>query len=198
MKDKNCKDMQAQHVAVAAEADGVPEIPGLVLPPSRHRVYCGDIDIRIDREGRWHYQGSPIGRKEMVCLFASTLQRDANGDYWMVTPAEVGRITVDDAPFMAVEMFVSGQGADGVISFRTNVDEIIALGVDNPLEVVNHPDTGEPSPYVEVRGGLRARLSRSVFYELVDRAQECNVDGEDVYGVWSQSLFFPLGPSRED
>ncbi|MGE5545565.1 MAG: DUF1285 domain-containing protein [Solirubrobacterales bacterium] len=158
---------------------------------------CGDLGIRIDRDGRWFYHGSPIGRKEMVCLFASLLCRRADGSFWLVTPDEMGRIEVEDAPFLAVEMFTCGGGRDLVISFRTNVDELVTVDAEHPLRVVTCPHSGEQVPYVTVRDGLEARLTRSVYYELVSRGFEEKVGGVDLYGLWSRGTFFPLGQLTE-
>jgi len=178
-----------------------PDFPDLV--PSREtgqlpvaaegRTVCGDLDIRIDRRGVWHYRGSPIPRKEMVCLFASTLVRAADGGYWLVTPTEMGRVEVEDAPFLAVELFTAGAGREQVLSFRTNVDEIVTLDNAHPLDVHTDPETGEPSPYVLVRDGLSARLTRSVYYEVVARGLDEKIDGEHFYGVWSAGSFFVMG-----
>lgn len=154
---------------------------------------CGDLGIRIDRNGRWLYHGSPINRKEMVCLFAAMLERREDGSYWLVTPEEMGTIEVEDAPFLAVEMFTCGGGREQVVSFRTNMDEIVTVDEDHPLRVEVCAETGEPQPYVHVRDGLEARLTRSVYYELVARGFEEKVDGEDLYGLWSKGTFFPLG-----
>lgn len=161
--------------------------------PSERQVICGDIDMRIDRQGQWHYQGSPIGRQELVKLFASVLQRDDVGDHWLITPAEICRITVEDAAFIAVEMFQDTAGAEQCIRFRTNIDHEITVGTDHPIWVTINPETGEPRPYVALGEGLEARLSRSVYYELVDIGVEESVNEEQVYGVWSQGTFFPLG-----
>ena len=154
---------------------------------------CGDIDMRIGRDGTWFYHGSPIGRKRLVKLFAGVLRRDENGDYWLETPAEKCRIRVDDAPFTAVEMVVSGDGKDRTLSFRTNVDEFVTVGADHPIRVVTDVTSGEPSPYVLVRGGLEALIVRSVFYDLVDLGEEIVIDGEPVFGVWGGGAFFPIG-----
>jgi len=154
---------------------------------------CGDLGLRIDRNGRWFYHGSPIDRKEMVCLFASVLQRHADGSYWLVTPDEMGTIQVDDVPFIAVEMFSSGCGRDKVISFRTNMDELVTVDAAHGLRIAECVETGEPIPYVHVRDGLEARLTRSVYYELVAQGFEEKVDGEELYGIWSSGTFFPLG-----
>ncbi len=154
---------------------------------------CGDLDIRIDRDAHWFYHGTPIGRKELVKLFASVLQRDDDGTYWLVTPAEKGRILVDDVPFAAVEMEAEGDGKAQTIRFRTNVDEIVIAGKENPIRVDVDLVTQEPSPYVHVRDGLEARLTRSVYYQLVDLGVEEDVDGKLRYGVWSGGEFFVIG-----
>jgi hypothetical protein len=155
------------------------------------RVNHGRLDMMIARDGKWFYHGTPIPRKEMVCLFASTLTRRDDGSYWLITPNEEGEIDVEDVPFLAVEMFTCGSGREMVFSFRTNVDEIITLDQDHPLRIVCNKD-GCP-PYLTVREGLEARLTRSVYYELVALGLEETVDEERLYGVWSKGLFFPLG-----
>jgi len=157
------------------------------------RAFCGDIDIRIDRDGVWYYHGSPIGRKELVRLFSTVLGRDEDGNYWLTTPAERGRIQVEDAPFMAVELMAEGSGRERTLRLRTNVDDVVTVDGDHPLRVVVDPETGEPSPYVTVRPGLDARIARPVYYELVALGETERVDGADTYGVWSSGLFFPLG-----
>lgn len=154
---------------------------------------CGDLGIRIDRQGRWFYHGSPIPRKEMVCLFASLLRRLPDGSYWLITDDEKGTITVEDVPFLAVEMFTCGAGRDLVVSFRTNVDEIVTVDALHPLRIVECPETGEPLPYVYLRDGLEARLTRSVYYELVAQGFEEKMGEDDLYGLWSSGTFFPLG-----
>ena len=154
---------------------------------------CGDLGIRIDRQGRWFYHGSPINRKEMVCLFASVMHRTEDGTYLLITPGEMGRIEVEDVPFLAVEMAMAGSGRDAVISFRTNMDEIVTVDGGHPLRIAQDGAEGEPSPYVMVRNGLEARLTRSVYYELVAQGWEEDLGGEKVYGLWSSGIFFPLG-----
>jgi hypothetical protein len=158
------------------------------------RAILGDLDIRITSDGAWYYHGTPIDRKELVCLFASALRVDDAGEYWLVTPVEFGRITVDDAPFAAVELFSAGAAAKRVVSVRTNVDEIVTIDHDHLLRVVVDPASGEPSPYVTVRPKIEARLTRSVYYQLVELGTEEVVDNEHVYGVWSSGTFFPIGP----
>ena len=147
--------------------------------------------MRIARDGKWFYHGTPIPRKEMVCLFASTLTRRADGSYWLVTPTEEAEIEVEDVPFLAVELFTCGTGREMVFSFRTNVDEIVTLDEDHPLRVVC--DGNGAPPYLSVRDGLEARLTRSVYYELVALGLEEKVEDERLYGIWSSGIFFPLG-----
>ena len=156
-------------------------------------VICGDLEMRIARDGTWFYHGSPIGRKPLVKLFASVLNRDEDGVYWLTTPVEKGRVDVDDAPFLAVEMTVVGEGRAQTLRFRTTLDDEVTADGDHPLRVALHPATGEPSPYVLVRGRLEALISRSVFYELVERGVEEVVANEVLFGVWSAGRFFPLG-----
>jgi hypothetical protein len=170
-----------------AEKAAAPAVGG------RQPIDCGHFDIRIARDGTWFHRGSPIGRLPLVRLFSTVLRRDEGGAYWLVTPAERGRITVDDAPFVAVEVTVTGDGRDQQLIFRTNVDDTVAADGDHPLRVVNHAATGEPNPYVLVRDGLEARLSRPVFYELVERGIEERVGDATLFGVWSKGKFFPLG-----
>lgn len=174
-----------------------PDLPGRKRRGARSPIDCGDLDIRIDRNGTWFYQGSPIHRKELVCLFASVLERDADGAYWLSTPAERGRITVEDVPFLAVEMYVHSGGRDQVLSFRTNVDEMVTVDEAHPLRVSHDPETGEPTPYIRVRDGLEARIERAVYYELVAIGVEEKINERDLYGVWSKETFFPLGRLEE-
>lgn len=157
---------------------------------------CGDIDIRIGRDGTWFYHGSPIGRKPLVKLFASVLRRDETGDYWLQTPVEKARIQVDDAPFVAVEMTVEGTGRDQCLSFRSNLDESVRAGPDHPLRFAFDDATGEPAPYIAMRPGLEALIARAVFYDLVDLAEED--PNTHMLGVWSGGVFFVLGPTEED
>lgn len=162
----------------------------------KRQLMTGDerrYDIRIARDGTWFHEGGPIRRIELVKLFASVLRRDDAGDFWLVTPAERGRILVEDAPFQAVEMTARGEGRDQILAFRTNVDDWVEAGPDHPIRVVVHPATGEPSPYIEIRQGLEARIARSVFYDLVDRAVPNGPDREAEIGIWSRRVFFVLG-----
>jgi len=154
---------------------------------------CGDFGIRIDRNGTWYYRGSPIGRKPMVKLFSTVLNRREDGTYWLTTPVENGRIKVEDVPYIGVELTCSGQGLDQIIDFRTNLDAVVPLGPDHGLRVEIDPDSGEPSPYVDTGKNLDARLARSVFYHLVDLGVDYETKNGPRFGVWSRGLFFPIG-----
>lgn len=159
---------------------------------------CGDLPFVIKRDGTWLYQGSPIGRRELVCLFSSVLKREADGSYWLETPAERGRIEVEDTPWMAVEMDWRGEGSSQMLSFRTNVDQVVAAGPEHPIRVRTDAVTQEPVPYICIRNGeggapLEARISRAVYYEMVALSVPCDVSGRMVLGVWSGNRFFTLG-----
>lgn len=151
-----------------------------------------EFGLRIGRDGTWYYRGSAIQRKELVCLFSSVLKREEDGSYWLETPVERGRIQVDDAPFVAVELFWRDCEGRQCLTFRTNLDELVTADWDHPIRVHLCPRTREPRPYVMVRPGLEARIGRAVFYELVALAQEERVDGRQVMGVWSEGAFFPI------
>lgn len=149
--------------------------------------YCGDIGLRIARDGRWFYRDSPIGRPELVKLFARVLRRDSDGRYYLVTPAEKIDIAVEDAPFIAVEMAVSGAGRGQTLAFRTNVDDVVTCGPDHPLRFAAGADEAAFKPYLHVRGRLEALLGRALVYDLVALADEGTG-----FGIWSGGAFFPL------
>ena len=151
-----------------------------------------EFGLRIGRDGTWYYRGSPIQRKELVCLFSSVLRREPDGSYWLETPVERGRIQVDDVPFVAVELFWRDCGGRQCLTFRTNLDEMVTADHDHPIRVQIDPGTREPRPYIMVRPGLEARIGRAVFYELVALAQPETLDGREVLGVWSEGAFFPI------
>jgi hypothetical protein len=159
---------------------------------------CGDLGLSIRRDGTWFYRGSPIGRKPLVKLFASVLRRDEAGGYWLVTPAEKGRIEVEDVPFVAVEATIVGAGREQIVTLRTNLDEIVTVGRQHPLRVDEDPATGAPAPYVLVRDRLEARLARPVFYEMVERGEERTINGARVLGIWSAGEFFRLGSLAQE
>jgi hypothetical protein len=161
--------------------------------PSSDAPFCGDIDMRITRDGIWHYRGSPINRLPMVKLFASVLKRDQAGDFWLETPMEKCRIQVDDAPFVAVDMSVSGSGRDQRIGFRTNLDENVTADRQHPIRIRHDSGADNPSPYVLVRDSLEALISRAVYYDLVELAVEKKRDDQTLLCVWSGGASFELG-----
>ncbi|MBS0125771.1 DUF1285 domain-containing protein [Thetidibacter halocola] len=168
-------------------------------PPPVHLwnpPFCGDLDIRIARDGTWFYLGTPIGRFELVRLFSSILKLE-DGKYFLVTPVEKVGITVDDAPFVAVDFAAEGDGDAQVLTFTTHVGDVTVAGKDNPIRVLRDPETGEPSPYVHVRAGLEALIDRKSFYRLVEIGAHHAVDGIDWFGLWSGGVFFPMIPSAE-
>lgn len=174
-------------------------------PVCRAQRECGDLPFVIRRDGGWLYRGSPINRKELVCLFSSILRRDAEGQYWLRTPAEHGRIVVEDVPFVAVELDWTGDGPSQVLSFRTNVDQVVTAGPDRPIRVAHtqEGDDDEPTPYIVVRPGdgahpIEARINRATYYELVALAVPETIDGREMLGVWSRGAFFPLGDMPVD
>ena len=191
LSDPGAADSLAKAVSQAARGKKGPPPVHLWNPP-----YCGDLDMRIGRDGMWWYLGTPIGRLEMVRLFASVLKLE-DGKYFLVTPVEKIGIRVDDAPFVAVDFTVEGEGAAQVLVFETNVGDFTSAGPDNPIRVVRDPETGEPSPYVHVRRGLEALIDRKSFYRLVDIGEHREVDGERWFGLRSGGEFFAVIPSVE-
>ena len=192
-------------VAEAANAVGhVPKPTGrtqAATSPGRQRrqpVDCGHLPFLIKRDGTWLYRGTPINRKELVCLFASVLRRAEDGSFWLETPAERGRIDAEDAPFLAVELDWSGEGRQQVLSFRTNVDQVVTAGPDHPIRISHDIFTCEPTPYLLVRPGagslgVEARIVRPVYYELVALSVPAWIGCRRALGVWSSGVFFPLG-----
>jgi hypothetical protein len=154
--------------------------------------YCGDIGLKIRHDGTWLYQGSPIGREALVKLFAGVLRKDADGRTYLVTPAEKVDVEVEDAPFLAVEMDVQGKGDAQQLIFRTNVDDLVACGLEHPLRFAEQQPGGGLKPYVQVRGRLEALLTRALVHDLVAIANEEPHQGARVPGVWSGGAFFPF------
>lgn len=158
--------------------------------------YCGEIDIRIARDGTWFHEGSPIGRPAMVRLFASILKREGDR-YYLVTPVEKVGIRVDDAPFVAVDVVAEGLGPQQRLTFHTLTDDTVVAGPEAAIRVSRDPATGEPSPYVHLRAGLEALIDRKTFYRMVDLGTHEEVDGTGWFGVWSGGVFFPIIPSAD-
>lgn len=170
----------------AAKTRGLPPVH-LWNPP-----FCGDLDIRVAKDGTWSYLGSPINRFELVKLFSSILKKE-DGKYYLVTPVEKVGITVEDAPFVAVDFEQTGEGQTQALTFRTQVDDIAVAGPAHPIRIVIDPETEEPSPYILIRTNLEARIDRKSFYRLV----EIGGHHEGWFGVWSGGQFFPLIPSAD-
>lgn len=156
--------------------------------------FCGDLDMRIARDGTWFYLGTPIGRVELVRLFASILKREGDA-YFLVTPVEKVRIRVDDAPFVAVDVEAEGGGADQRLSFTTNMGEVVVAGPEHPIRVARDAASGEPSPYVMVRAGLEALIDRKSFFRLVELGVHHVHARQSWFGLWSGGAFFPVIPS---
>jgi uncharacterized protein len=156
--------------------------------------YCGEIDMRIAADGTWFYQKTPIGRAALVKLFASILKREGD-HYFLVTTVEKCGIRVDDAPFLAVELKASGNEAGRQLTFRTNVDDWIDCDGDHPLRFEPETATGGLKPYLHVRRGLWAKVTRALFYDLVDLGEERAVAGIPMFGVASAGRFFAMAPA---
>src|ERR1700743_2608906 len=167
---------------------------GRKLPPVEkwNPSHCGDIDIRMSRDGTCFHEGSPVGRLEMLRLFSTILRKDGD-DYVLVTPAEKMRIVVEDAPFLAVLLKAEGEGCDQRLTFITNFGDETGAGADTPLGVEIDPKPREPSPYVHVRRGLEAKISRPVYYELAEIAVPGEGAEDGKLGLWSDGVFFVLG-----
>lgn len=159
--------------------------------------FCGDIDMEIRADGTWFYMGTPIGRAPLVRLFSTVLRKDEDGKTYLVTPVEKVGIRIVDAPFVAVEMSVTGDGERQVLTFRTNVGDVIEAGEAHPLRFVIKGDLGELKPYLHVRGRLEALVSRAVMYDLVALGEEVEIDGVAMFAVRSGGRIFPIMPARE-
>ncbi|HEY2135852.1 MAG TPA: DUF1285 domain-containing protein [Xanthobacteraceae bacterium] len=161
---------------------------------------CGDIDMRIAADGTWFYQKTPIGRPALVRLFASVLRRDGER-YVLVTPVEKCGITVDEAPFLAVELVCEGADAPPpagrILRFRTNVDDWVTCGPDNPLRFEPEPATGGLKPFLHVRRNLWAKVTRALFYDLVELGEERDIDGVRMFGIASGPAFFAMAPAAD-
>jgi hypothetical protein len=183
----------ADDIAAAARAASKGGLPPIHKwnPP-----FCGDLDMRIARDGTWFYNGTPIGRAPLVRLFSTILKRE-DGKYFLVTPVEKVGITVDDAPFVAIDFEVAGTEENAVLTFQTNVGDQTAAGPEHPIRVIRDPESGEPSPYVHVRDDLEALIDRKSFYRLIDLGQHQDHDGVSWFGIMSSGQFFPIIPSAE-
>ena len=166
-------------------------------PPPVERwnpAYCGAIDMRIAADGTWYHNGTPIRRPKLVRLFSSILRREPDGRTVLVTPVESVGITVEDAAFLAVEMAVEGSGRDRRIAFRTNVDDLVPIDAEHALRFEEGAD-GALKPYLHVRGNLWARVTRALTYDLVDLAEEREIEGRPWLGLWAGGLFHRIAPA---
>ena len=178
-------------IAGAVRREGAKGPPPVHLwnPP-----FCGDLDMRIGSDGTWYYLKTPIGRPALVKLFASVLKREED-KYFLVTPVEKCGITVDDAPFLAVELKVEEAPGGRILHFRTNVDDWVACGADHALRFVPEPMTGGLKPYLHVRRDLWAKVTRALFYDLVELGEEREVGGEQMFGIASMGEFYVMAPA---
>jgi hypothetical protein len=172
---------------------GVPRAENKNPPPVEQwdPPFCGDIDMRIAADGSWFYQKTPIGRPALVKLFASILKREGD-NYFLVTPVEKVGLIVEEVPFLAVELRVDHGVAGDVLNFRTNVDDWVACGKEHALRFVPEPNTGGLKPYLHVRRELWAKVTRALFFDLVERGEERSVDGKTMFGVASGAEFFAM------
>jgi hypothetical protein len=158
--------------------------------------FCGDLDMRIAADGTWFYLKTPIGRPALVKLFASVLKREGE-KYFLVTPVEKCGIHVDDAPFLAVELKIEDDAGGPVLNFRTNVDDWIACGPEHELRFKPETGTGGLKPYLHVRRDLWAKVTRALFFDLVERGEEREIAGTTMFGVSSMGRFFPMAPADQ-
>ena len=167
---------------------------------------CGDFSMRIAADGTWFYQNSPIGRKALCQLFATVLQKDEAGEYWLVTPVERGKILVEDAPFVAVEMRIEhkekgGKDKKQTLYFRTNLDHWIRLDAEHPMRLDETTPDGASIPYLLCWDGLEAKINRSVYYELVELAlnqQSQEQADQNQLAIQSDGIWFSLGKDMQD
>lgn len=197
------KDAGKSGLAAAENAAGLQALisraarAGKGLPPVErwNPPFCGDLDMEIRADGTWYYLGTPIGRLPLVQLFTTVLRKDEDGRTYLVTPVEKVGIRVEDAHFIAVEMNVSGEGADQVLTFRTNVGDVVEAGPDHALRFEDEPATGGLKPYLHVRGRLEALVARPVMYELAGIGETIDVNGEPTFCVRSKGEVFPIMPA---
>ncbi|WP_417450734.1 DUF1285 domain-containing protein [Kordiimonas sp.] len=175
--------------------DIIKQVEGQRYPPVEkwNPDFCGDIDMQIKRDGTWFYMGTPIGRERMVRLFSTVLRKDEDGKTYLVTPVEKIGIEVEDAHFIATALEVIREGDEQALKFTTNVGDEVIADKDHPLRVEVDTSSGEPRPYIRVRGRLDALIARPVFYQLVEHAQTQNRDGKTCLVVPSRGTLFSLG-----
>ncbi|WP_136660221.1 DUF1285 domain-containing protein [Nitratireductor sp. XY-223] len=166
------------------------------LPPVErwNPEFSGDLDMEIRADGTWFYMGTPIARAPLVRLFSTVLRKDADGRTYLVTPVEKVGISVEDAPFIAVEMSADDRDGEQVLTFRTNVGDVVEAGRDHPLRFEIAGKNNQLKPYLHVRGRLEALVSRPLMYDLVDLGQSRTVDGVEMFTVSSAGADFAIMP----
>ena len=192
---QNTTNLEGLTIA-AREATNV-TAAGRGLPPVHlwNPPFCGDLDMRIASDGTWFYMGTPIGRPALVRLFSTILKRE-NGKHFLVTPVEKVGIRVDDAPFLAVEMLREGEGEGRLLRFRTNVDDWVDCDAAHGLRFKAAADGGL-TPYLHVRADLWAKVTRAIYYDLVDIGEERVVDGREMFGITSGGAFFAMADAEQ-
>jgi uncharacterized protein len=201
------KDASSRQTMAKAGQSGLEAITGALSeagagakgPPPVERwnpPFCGDLDMRIGADGTWFYLKTPIGRLPLVKLFASVLKREGD-KYFLVTPVEKCGITVDDAPFLAVELLVEESSSGRVLNFRTNVDDWVRCGPSHALRFEPEAETGGLKPYLHVRRDLWAKVTRRLFFDLVELGEEREVEGRAMFGVASMGVFFAMAPAEQ-
>jgi hypothetical protein len=185
--------------ALIARAAGQTGGEARELPPVErwNPPFCGDIDMEIRADGTWFYMGTPIGRQPLVRLFSTVLRRDEDGKTYLVTPVEKVGIRVADAPFIAVEMSMTVNDKGNVLTFRTNVGDVVEAGPEHPLRFAIHGDNRELKPYLHVRGRLEALVSRPMMYDIVELGETIDVDGVEMFCVKSAGAAFPIMRAAE-
>ena len=187
------KEGQGRTSGLDALAGSVGRIAAKGAPPVHlwNPPFCGDLDMRIAADGTWYYLKTPIGRPALVKLFASVLKREGD-KYFLVTPVEKCGIVVEDVPFLAVELEVETQAGGRVLHFRTNVDDWVACGPAHALRFEPEPETGGLKPYLHVRADLWAKMTRALFYDLVELGEERDIGGTAMFGVASGGEFYAM------
>ncbi|WP_343312462.1 DUF1285 domain-containing protein [Brucella sp. BE17] len=193
---EDARGLEALIARAQEDAQANPSATIRKIPPVENwnPEFCGDLDMEIKADGTWFYMGTPIGRKQLVRLFSTVLRKDEDGKTYLVTPVEKIGIRVEDAPFIAVEMQVSGEGAEQKLTFRTNVGDVVEADAEHRLRFVVEQSSGGLKPYVNVRGRLEALLARSVMYDLVALGEEIEMDGTMVFAVRSHGEVFAIMP----
>ena len=178
--------------------DGIDGEKGKPLPPVHlwHPENRRDIDMCIKADGSWHYMGSAIGRDRMVRLFSTVLRHDDDG-FYLVTPVEMCRITVEDAPFVVTGIAIEGEGRGQTIKLTTSVGDDVFIGPDHPLRFAEADEKGLFVPYVLVRDRLEGRINRACYYDLMQAGDVLVQDDREWFGIWAGGVFWPIAPASE-